>query len=202
MGTHRRDSELDEIIGHLVRTAREEAGFRQTKLAKDLGISQASLSQYEAGERRIPFDILQRTGELTGKDSLRYFNGLPVGIPMQEVICAKTNTDLSNMVVHSVNLRSEFLYSRSIGWELKKGEHENFSAYDVLGGDFDVIIVQRDVSDETFSEDLAQYLEYVGNITTFAGKQLLQKKGKTEKDGFHFFTFVSNGLFAFTIQLP
>ena len=190
METRRRDSNLDEIIGHLVRKAREEAGFRQTKLAEDLGISQASLSQYEAGDRKIPFEILQRTGELTGKDSLRYFNDLPVDIPMQEVICAKIDTDISDVIIHLVNLQSEFLYSRSIGWELRKGEHENFSAYDVLGGDFDVIIVQRNVSDETFSEDLAQHLEYAGNITTFAGKQLFQKAGKTEDDGLHFFTFI------------
>lgn len=190
MGTHRRDSKLDEIIGYLVRKAREEAGFRQTKLAEELGISQASLSQYEAGERKIPFHILQRTGELTGKDSLRYFNDLPVDIPMQEVICTQTDTDLSDVIIHSVSLQSEFLYSRSIGWELRKGEHEDFSAYDVLGGDSDVIIVQRNAGDETFSEDLAQHLEYAGNITTFAGKQLFQKATKTDVDGLHFFTFI------------
>ena len=190
MGTHRRDSKLDEIIGRLVRKAREEAGFKQTKLAEDLGISQASLSQYEAGERKIPFDILQRTGELTGKDSLRYFNDLPVDAPMQEVICAKMEPELSDVIIYSVNLQSEFLYSRSIGWELKKGEHENFSAYDVLGGDFDVIIVQRNVNDKTFSEDLVQQLEYSGNIATFAGKHLFQKAGKTEYDCLHFFTFI------------
>ena len=190
MGTHRRDSRLDQIIGHLVRKAREEADLKQTRLAKDLGISQASLSQYEAGERRIPFDILQRTGELTGKDSLRYFNDLPVDMPMQEVICAKTDTNLSDVVIHSVNLQSEFLYSRSIGWELRKGEHENFSAYDVLGGDFDVIVVQRNTGDETFREHLAQQLEYAGSITTFAGKQLFQKRGKAEDDSLHFFTFI------------
>ena len=190
MGIHKRDSKLDEIIGHLVRKAREEAGFKQTKLAEDLGISQASLSQYEAGERKIPFHILQRTGELTGKDSLRYFNDLPVDVPMQEVICAKIDTVLPDVIIYSVNLQSEFLYSRSIGWELRKGEHEDFSAYDVLGGDFDVIIVQRNVADETFREDLAQQLEYAGSITTFAGKQLFQKKGKVNDDGLHFFTFI------------
>ena len=190
MGIHKRDSKLDEIIGHLVRKAREEAGLKQTKLAEDLGISQASLSQYEAGERKIPFEILQRIGELTGKDSLRYFNDLPIDVHMQEVICAKTDTNLSGVIIHSVNLQSEFLHSRSIGWELRKGEHENFSAYDVLGGDFDVIIVQRSVNDETFSEDLAQQLEYAGNITTFEGKQLFQEAGKMEDDGFHFFTFI------------
>jgi len=190
MGTHRRDGKLDEIIGHLVRKAREEAGFRQTKLAEDLGISQASLSQYEAGERKIPFHILQRIGELTGKDSLRYFNDLPVDVLMQEVICAKIGNGLPDVIIHSVNLQSEFLYSRSIGWELKKGEHENFSAYDILGGDFDVIIIQQNVNDETFSGDLAQYLEYAGNITTFTGKKLFQKAKKTDDDDLHFFTFI------------
>jgi len=190
MGTHKRDSKLDEIIGHLVRKAREEAGLKQTKLAEDLGISQASLSQYEAGERKIPFDILQRIGELTGKDSLRYFNDLPVDMHMQEVICDKAGADLSDVVIHLVNLQSEFLHSRSIGWELKKEDHEDFSAYDVLGGDFDVIIVQRNVDDEKFSQDLAQHLEYAGNIATFACKQLFQKAGNAEPDGIHFFSFI------------
>ena len=190
MGTHKRDGKLDEIIGHLVREAREEAGFKQTQLAEELGISQASLSQYEAGERKIPFYILQRTGELTGKDSLQYFNDLPVDMLMQEVISSKADSKLPDVIIHSVNLQSEFLYSRSIGWELKKGEHEDFSAYDVLGGDFDVIIIQRNVRDETFSEDLAQYLEYAGNITTFSGKKLFQKTEKPDNDGLHFFTFI------------
>jgi len=190
MGTHKRDSKLDEIVGNLVRKAREEAGFKQTKLAEDLGISQASLSQYEAGERKIPFDILQRIGELTGKAPLRYFNDLPIDMHMQEVICAKTDTDLSDVAIYLVNLQSEFLHSRSIGWELKKEDHEDFSAYDVLGGDFDVIIVQRDVNDETFSEDLAHHLEYAGNIATFAGKYLFKKSGNTEPDGLHFFSFI------------
>ena len=190
MGIQKRDSKLDGIVGHLVRKAREEAGFRQTQLAKDLGVSQASLSQYEAGERKMPFDILQRTGELTGKDPLRYFNDLPIDMPMQEIICAQTDTDLSDVVIYSVNLQSEFLSSKSIGWELRKGEHENFSAYDVLGGDFDVMIVQRNVGDETFAEDLAQQFEYAGNMTTFAGEQLFQKKETAADDGLHFFTFI------------
>ncbi|MBD3181218.1 helix-turn-helix domain-containing protein [Candidatus Poribacteria bacterium] len=190
MEIHRRDNKLDEIIGHLIRKAREEAGLRQTKLAGKLGISQASLSQYESGERKIPFDILQRTGELTGKDSLRYFNDLPVDVPMQEVICAKNEKDNPDVVIYLVNLQSEFLHSRSIGWELKKENHENFSAYDVLGGDFDVIIVQRNVDDENFSADLARYLEYSGNITNFAGKHVFQKTGKNEDNAIHFFTFI------------
>ncbi|MFC1717943.1 hypothetical protein ACFL6S_30055, partial [Candidatus Poribacteria bacterium] len=137
-----------------------------------------------------PFDILQRIGELTGKDSLRYFNDLPVDMHMQEVICAKIDTDISDVIIHLVNLQSEFLHSRSIGWELKKGDHEDFSAYDVLGGDFDVIVVQRNANDETFSEDLAQHLEYAGNIVDFAGKHLFQEAGKTEDNGLHFFTFI------------
>lgn len=190
MEVNKRDSKLDEIIGNLVKKAREEADLKQIKLAEDMGISQASLSQYEAGERKIPFDMLQRIGELTGKDSLRYFNDLPVDIPMQEVICAKTDASSSDVIVHLVNLQSEFLHSKSIGWELKKEDHENFSAYDVLGGDFDVIIVQRNVGDETFYEDLARYLEYAGNITGFTGKHIFEKSGKMEDDALHFFTFI------------
>jgi transcriptional regulator with XRE-family HTH domain len=190
MRTHKRDSRLDEIIGHLVREAREEADLKQTQLAEELYISQASLSQYEAGDRKIPFDILQRIGEITGKDSLRYFNDLPVDILMQEVLCAKIGAYLPDAIIHSVNLQSEFLYSRSIGWELMKGKHRNFSAYDILGGDFDVMIIQRDVSDKTFSEDLAHYLEYAGNITTFTGKKLFQKTEKSDENGLHFFTFI------------
>lgn len=59
-------------IGRKLQKAREEAGLSQEELARKLGCTQASLSNYELGKRRIYFADLQRIGEILGK-SITYF---------------------------------------------------------------------------------------------------------------------------------
>jgi len=54
-------------IGRKLQKAREEAGFSQEELAKKLGCTQASLSNYELGKRRLYLADLQRIGELLRK---------------------------------------------------------------------------------------------------------------------------------------
>lgn len=59
-------------IGRRLQKAREEAGLSQEELARKLGCTQASLSNYELGKRRIYSADLQRIGEILGK-SITYF---------------------------------------------------------------------------------------------------------------------------------
>lgn len=59
-------------IGRKLQKAREEAGFSQEELARKLGCTQASLSNYELGKRRIYSADLQRIGEILGKP-ITYF---------------------------------------------------------------------------------------------------------------------------------
>lgn len=54
-------------IGYRIAIAREEAGFNQKDLAERLGISQATLSNYEKGKRRVYLPQLQRIAEELGR---------------------------------------------------------------------------------------------------------------------------------------
>lgn len=72
-----------EQIGRKLQKAREDAGLSQEELAKKLGCTQASLSNYELGKRRLYLADLQRIGQLLGKP-VTYFleeseNDEPIG---------------------------------------------------------------------------------------------------------------------------
>lgn len=56
-----------EKIGRKLQKAREDAGLSQEELARRLGCTQASLSNYELGKRRLYLADLQRIGQLLGK---------------------------------------------------------------------------------------------------------------------------------------
>jgi transcriptional regulator with XRE-family HTH domain len=59
-------------IGYRIAIAREEAGLNQKELAERLGISQATLSNYEKGKRRVYLPQLQQIAEELGR-ALDYF---------------------------------------------------------------------------------------------------------------------------------
>ncbi len=59
-------------IGKKLQEAREEAGLSQEELAKRIGCTQASLSNYELVKRRLYLGDLQRIGQLLGKQ-VTYF---------------------------------------------------------------------------------------------------------------------------------
>ncbi len=58
--------------GKKLQLAREKAGFSQEELAKRIGCTQASLSNYKLGKRRLYLGDLQRIGLLLGKQ-VTYF---------------------------------------------------------------------------------------------------------------------------------
>lgn len=60
-------------IGYRITIAREEAGMNQKDLAEILGISQATLSNYEKGKRRVYLPQLQKIADALGKP-LQYFS--------------------------------------------------------------------------------------------------------------------------------
>ncbi len=59
-------------IGYRIQIAREEAGYNQKELSEILGISQASLSNYEKGKRRVYYPQLQAIADTLGRP-LDYF---------------------------------------------------------------------------------------------------------------------------------
>lgn len=62
-------------IGRKIQKAREERGLTQAELAQALGITQAGLSNYELGKRRIYLHQIERIAEILGKD-IGYFTSL------------------------------------------------------------------------------------------------------------------------------
>jgi len=59
-------------IGKKIQTAREERGLTQVDLAHALGITQAALSNYELGKRRLYFHQIEQIASVLGK-RLDYF---------------------------------------------------------------------------------------------------------------------------------
>jgi len=61
-------------IGKKIQRAREELGLTQVDLAQTLGITQAALSNYELGKRRLYLHQIENIARLLGKD-LDFFIG-------------------------------------------------------------------------------------------------------------------------------
>ena len=49
----------NQEIGERVRAIRKSLGLEQTELAKEMGLTQASISQYEIGLTEIPLSFLE-----------------------------------------------------------------------------------------------------------------------------------------------
>ncbi len=78
--------ELYRELGRKIRQARERQGERlsQDALAKQLGISRASIVNIEAGRQRTPLHLLWQIAELLGTE-------LTLLIPTREDLLAPTN---------------------------------------------------------------------------------------------------------------
>lgn len=61
-----------EEIGRRMQRAREEAGLTQDELASRLGLTQAALSNYELGKRRLHLANLDKIAKALGK-TIGYF---------------------------------------------------------------------------------------------------------------------------------
>ena len=55
-------------IGRKIQKAREESGMTQVDLSRTLGITQAALSNYELGKRRLYLHQIERIAALLGKN--------------------------------------------------------------------------------------------------------------------------------------
>jgi transcriptional regulator with XRE-family HTH domain len=69
-------------IGRKIQAAREERGMTQVDLAQALGITQAALSNYELGKRRLYLHQIEQIANILGK-RLDYFmsNGHDSSLP-------------------------------------------------------------------------------------------------------------------------
>ena len=59
---------MDNIIGQNLCKLRKANNFTQEQVAEYLGINRSTYSNYELGDREMPFELLERVADLLGCD--------------------------------------------------------------------------------------------------------------------------------------
>jgi len=59
---------MNKIIGQNLCKLRKANHYTQEQIAECLGINRSTYSNYELGEREMPFELLERTADLLGCD--------------------------------------------------------------------------------------------------------------------------------------
>ena len=57
---------MDKIIARNLKKLRETARYTQEDVANALGITRSAYSNYEAGEREVPFDVIEKASDFFG----------------------------------------------------------------------------------------------------------------------------------------
>jgi transcriptional regulator with XRE-family HTH domain len=114
-----------EKIGRKLQEAREEAGLSQEELARKIGCTQASLSNYELGKRRLYLADLQRIGQLLGKQ-ITYFldeSEEQESLPLNEILQIMEEQYLREILFEAKQLPSSLRKSvlDYIRWQKDEG---------------------------------------------------------------------------------
>ena len=57
---------MDKIIARNLKKLREIARYTQDEVASAIGITRSAYSNYEAGEREIPYDVIEKAADFFG----------------------------------------------------------------------------------------------------------------------------------------
>ncbi len=57
---------MDKIVSRNLKRLREAARYTQDDVANALGITRSSYSNYEAGEREMPYDVMEKVSDFFG----------------------------------------------------------------------------------------------------------------------------------------
>lgn len=97
-------------IGKKIQQAREDKGLTQVELAQVLGITQAGLSNYELGKRRLYLHQIEQIARILDK-GIEYFigaeDGGPAGMPPGKTLSRE------RIVNRIMNMRDEDLQTLS-----------------------------------------------------------------------------------------
>ncbi len=85
---------MDKIIGQNLYKLRKANNFTQEQVAEFLGINRSTYSNYELGEREMPFELLERTADLLGCD-LTVLMEEDEAVVNEMMICSFRVNDLS-----------------------------------------------------------------------------------------------------------
>ena len=59
---------MDKIVARNLKKLRETAGYTQNDVSNALGLSRSAYSNYELGDREIPYDIIEKASDFFGCD--------------------------------------------------------------------------------------------------------------------------------------
>lgn len=59
---------MNKIIAVNFKKLREAANYTQEELAKAIGITRSAYSNYELGEREVPYDVIEKVSDFFGCD--------------------------------------------------------------------------------------------------------------------------------------
>lgn len=64
---------MDKIIARNIKKLREAAGYTQSDVADALGVTRSAYSNYEIGDRQIPYDVIEKASNLFGCEMILLF---------------------------------------------------------------------------------------------------------------------------------
>ncbi len=70
--------EFDKLLGQRIRSCRENLGFSQSDLARELGVSFQQIQKYERGLNRVSAGTLKKMAALFGMEPGEFFGPSPV----------------------------------------------------------------------------------------------------------------------------
>jgi transcriptional regulator with XRE-family HTH domain len=110
-------------IGKKIQQAREERGLTQVELAQTLGITQAALSNYELGKRRLYLHQIEEIARFLSKD-LEYFIGSnDEGVPESRLDVSSLQDKIISCIkgMNEDELRGLSEYLDFLTWRKKHG---------------------------------------------------------------------------------
>lgn len=60
--------DMDKTIARNLRKLRETGRYTQDELAQALGITRSAYSNYESGDREVPYDVIEKASDFFGCD--------------------------------------------------------------------------------------------------------------------------------------
>jgi transcriptional regulator with XRE-family HTH domain len=93
---------MKKTIGRNLKILRENSGFTQEKVAEYLNVNRSAYANYEAGEREMPLDILEKAAALFGCELALFYEEDPE-LVQTELFCAFRANNLSDSDMHEVS---------------------------------------------------------------------------------------------------
>ena len=59
---------MDKIIARNIKKLRETARYTQDEIAQALGVTRSPYSNYESGDREVPYDVIEKASDFFGCD--------------------------------------------------------------------------------------------------------------------------------------